>query len=693
MFKLSAITLATLSATAAMAQPAQMYITPQGQRMTIEQYQSNTVMTQIGATKAWQRGFTGKGVTIAVLDQGFGLNTYDLKGAVAEAKNFYPGPITAANTGWGFHGTAMSSIVAGRLGGGVGTVGVAYDATLILGQVGQGGNMPNINTPAVIQGLNWAGQRGATAVNMSFGSAFDSTYVAGTKQIATGVWQGHAKYGAMYGQLSTLAQYKTTTNTSSVIVAAAGNQGLPYAAFPGAFATATDSAGNLSFGGRWLVVGSVNDKNQISSFSNRAGHICTNLVGTTCNDTYQVKDFYVVAPGERIMVAQDKSATAEHLATISTGTSASTAVVSGGIALIKQAWPQLKAAEIVALVKNTATDLGKAGVDEVYGHGLVNFDKATQPYAGVTYSKVVLKSGVNTAGVTVNNTGVSASGPVATSLGNSTVLKNLQVVDGINRNFTLDATRAVGYNNNPANSFYTSPYLAMQPLGYQEQSAAMSKDTVFTFMQNTQGSAVQFETTQGSGKMSLQVGAMSERNGFLNNSGSGLLAVGNSSTTYAMLGSSTPVAHNVSLIANYGVGITNTGRATDSLLALSSTVISDTWKLGLAKKEIFFSGKTTDQFTLALQGPVSVRKGYADVSGVTGYTYSGSDEDVTATPVMGTERINLAKGQRQTDLVMGYSINIGNSATAGVNLARQFNVNGQAGANATALGMMVRAVF
>ena len=693
MFKLSAITLATLSASSALAQPAQIYITPQGQRMTVEQYQINTVMTQIGATKAWQRGYTGKGVTIAVLDQGFGLNTHDLKGAVKEYKNFYTAPISAANTGWGYHGTAMSSIIAGRLGGGVGTVGVAYDATLLLGQIGQGGMMPNIHTPSVIQGLNWAGQQGAVAVNMSFGSAFDKTYVAGTTQIATGVWRGHAKYGAMYGQLSALAQYRTTTNTGSVIVAAAGNQGLPYAAFPGAFATATDANGNLFFGGRWLIVGSVNDKNQISSFSNRAGHICTNLVGTTCNDTYQVKDFYVVAPGERVLVAQDKNAGAEHLATISNGTSASTAVVSGGIALIKQAWPQLKAAEIVALVKNTATDLGKAGVDEVYGHGLVNFDKATQPYAGVTYSKVVLKSGVNTAGVTINNTGVSASGPVATSLGNSTVLKNLQVVDGINRNFTLDATRAVGYNNNPANSLYASPYLAMQPLGYQEQSAAVSKDTVFTFMQNTQGAAVQFETTQGSGKMSLQVGAMSERNGFLNNSGSGLLAVGNSSTTYAMLGSSTPVAHNVSLIANYGVGITNTSRATDSLLALSSTVISDTWKLGLAKKEIFFTGKTTDQLTFAVQGPVSVRKGHADVTGVTGYTYSGTEDDVSATPVISTERLNLAGGVRQTDLVLGYSVNVANKTQMGFNIARQFNVSGKQGVTGTAVGMMVRSSF
>jgi hypothetical protein len=692
MFKLTVISMAVLASTAALAQPAQIYITPQGQRLTIEQFQINTVLTQVGAPTAWARGYTGKGVTIAVLDQGFGLNTYDLLGSVKEYKNFYTAPISAANTGWGYHGTAMASIAAGNLGGGVGTVGVAPDATLILGQVGQGGRMPNINTLSVIQGLNWAAQHGATAVNMSFGSAFDNNYVSGTRQIAPGVWQGNTKYGVMYGHSTALAQYKTSTNTTSVIVAAAGNQGLPYAAFPGAFATATDSQGNLTFGGRWLIVGSVNDKNLISSFSNRAGHICTNLAGTTCRDTYQVKDFYVVAPGERVVASVDNNASAEYLATFSTGTSAATAMVSGGIALIKQAWPQLRAAEIVSLVKNTATDLGKPGVDEVYGHGLVNFDKATRPYADITYSKVVLKSGNNTTGVTLNSTGVTATGAVSNSLGNSEVLKNLQVVDGINRNFTVDMTRAIG-NSNPANSFYKSPYLAMQPLGYQEASAQLSTDTVFTVMQNSQGTAMQFETTQGSGKVSLQVGAMAERNGFLNNSGSGLLAMGNSSTTYAMLGATMPLATNLDFVTSYGVGVTNTGNVADSLLKLSSTVISDTWRLGVAKKEIFYTGKTTDQLTFAVQGPVSVRKGHADVTGVTGYTYSGTEDDVSATPVISTERLNLAGGARQADLVLGYSVNVANKTQMGLNIARQFNVSGQQGVTGTAVGVMVRSSF
>lgn len=692
MLKRSAIALAALTMLSAQAQTApQIYLTPEGRRVVVEQHQIDTVLSRIGAPAAWARGYTGAGVRIAVLDQGFDLGHADLKANIVGYQNFYSGSISAANRGWGYHGTGMASAAAGQLNGGVGTVGTAPNASLLLGQVGQGGTMPQIDSAAVIRGLNWAGTNGATVVNMSFGSAFDPNYVSGTTMIAPGVYQGNARYGTLYGQSNTLKQYLTSTNTTSVIVASAGNQGLGYSAFPGAFATLTDANGNLLFGGRWLIVGSVDANNNISKFSNRAGHICSNLVAGVCKDTYQVKDFYVVAPGERIFVSQDKNASAEHLATFSSGTSPAAALVSGGVALIKQAWPQLKAAEIVQLVKSTATDLGKPGVDEVYGHGMVNFDKATQPYADVKYSKVVLKSGVTAGGVSLTNSGIATSGSVATALMNSNVLKNVQVVDGINRNFTADFTRAIGAST-PANSLYTSPYLAMQSVGYREFAVPANKDTVVTFMQTATGFASQVETAYGSGKISFQTGSMSEQNGFLNNTGTGLFATGGSHTTYAMVGGTMPVTDSIDLVGSYGLGLTRTANVQGSLLAVSPTLISDTWKLGVAKKNVFFSGKNTDRVTVALQGPVAIRKGHADVTAITGYTYSGEGDDVSANPVTATERVNLANGRQQMDMVLGYSVNVGSNTFAGINIAKQFNI-GNTTQTGTAVGLMIRSVF
>ena len=50
-------------------------------------------------------------------------------------------------------------------------------------------------------------------------------------------------------------------------------------------------------------------------------------------------------------------------------------VVSGAFAVLFQAFPYLETDVLVDLVFATATDLGE-GVDEVYGHGMLNLEEA-----------------------------------------------------------------------------------------------------------------------------------------------------------------------------------------------------------------------------------------------------------------------------------------------------------------------------
>lgn len=676
-------------------------------------------LTPIGATAAWNRGITGKGSVIAVIDNGFDVNHADLKGKVLASKNFYSltSPVT-----WALHGTQMASIAAG-ISNSKGTVGVAPDAQLLLAQVGVGGTSPSVSTALAYQAMAWAESKGATVINLSLGSTYDPNFKAGTTMIAPGIYKANPIYGSynaktgvtsyasLYGSTyASLLPFATSTK-NAVIVASAGNSATGYAQFPGAFVTQTDANGNLLMGGRALIVGNVQGDGKgswvMNASSNQAGSLCTTIVNNVCQDKYYVKDFFVVAPGSAILGAVPDAARSTsgvkagvtNGAGGTSGTSPAAALVSGGVALMHQAWPQLKASQLVQVVLNTTTDLtynpvtkknDLVGVDHVYGHGLVNFDKATQPYADVKYSKAALTSGTPVGGTALSTTGATLS---TNSLRSSTVLANVQVVDGINRNFTADFTRALG-TSSPANSLYTSPYLAMNAVNYREVATPYGKDTVMTFMQSQAGFATQVDTTYGDGRLQVQFGTMAEQSGFLNNHGSGLLGMGNSGTTYAMLGGSTPVTNNVDLIGSYGLGVTSTKNADGSMLSLSPTVISDTWKLGIAKKEIFFSGKTRDQFTFAVQGPVGIRKGYADVTAINSYTYSeDASGDVTASPVANTERVNLATGRRQTDLVLGYSVSIGNATYAGINYAKQFNVGGVAGQTGSAVGVMVRSVF
>ena len=61
------------------------------------------------------------------------------------------------------------------------------------------------------------------------------------------------------------------------------------------------------------------------------------------------------------------------------GTSFAAPVVSAAIAVIREAWPYLDAAQITDILFTTAADLGEPGVDEVYGHGMLDLENATRP--------------------------------------------------------------------------------------------------------------------------------------------------------------------------------------------------------------------------------------------------------------------------------------------------------------------------
>ncbi|BCJ54030.1 type VII secretion-associated serine protease [Actinoplanes sp. NBRC 14428] len=74
-----------------------------------------------------------------------------------------------------------------------------------------------------------------------------------------------------------------------------------------------------------------------------------------------------------------------------TGTSDSAAIVSGAAALLRSKFPEMSAEEVVARLESTATDKGPPGVDDEYGHGIVNIvaalsDKTTPASAAPSSS-------------------------------------------------------------------------------------------------------------------------------------------------------------------------------------------------------------------------------------------------------------------------------------------------------------------
>lgn len=61
------------------------------------------------------------------------------------------------------------------------------------------------------------------------------------------------------------------------------------------------------------------------------------------------------------------------------GTSFAAPIVSGAIAVIREAFPYLSATEITEILLTTARDIGSPGIDEIYGHGMLDLERATRP--------------------------------------------------------------------------------------------------------------------------------------------------------------------------------------------------------------------------------------------------------------------------------------------------------------------------
>lgn len=287
---------------------------------------------QIGAPAAWAKGYTGKGVKVAVLDTGVDTSHPDLKSQVAAAKNFTSAKDTTDHFG---HGTHVASIIAGTGAKSSGKYkGVAPDAKLLNAKVladdGSG------DDSSILAGMEWAAAQGADIVNLSLGG----TDTPGVDPLE--------------------AEVNKLSETKGILFAiAAGNEG------EGGAGT-LDSPGSAADA---LTVGAVDGSDKLAYFSSR---------GPSADDTLKPD---VTAPGVDITAASAAgSVIAKHYGenpagyvTIS-GTSMATPHVAGAAALLKQEHPDWTFAQLKATLISSAKGGDYAGYQG--GAGRIQVDKA-----------------------------------------------------------------------------------------------------------------------------------------------------------------------------------------------------------------------------------------------------------------------------------------------------------------------------
>ncbi|WP_433016549.1 S8 family serine peptidase [Kribbella sp. CA-294648] len=368
-------------------------------------------VAQIGAPAAWQAGFTGKGIPVAVLDTGIDATHPDLASQVAGAKNFVD-DLAGDQIG---HGTHVASTIAGTAAASAGKYkGVAPGAKLYDGKVCSAGGCPD---SAILAGMEWAATEvKAKVVNISLGGQ-DTPELDPIEE----------------------AVNRLTAQTGTLFVIAAGNSG------PGE--GTIDSPGSADAA---LTVGAVDKQDQLAYFSSR---------GPRTGDGALKPD--VTAPGVDIVAARSKDGeigdpVGDRYVMMS-GTSMATPHTAGAAAILAQQHPGWKAAELKGALMASAKvaadqttfdqgagriDVAKAiGQSVIAEPGGVSFGTAQWPHADDTpVTKTITYRNLGDKAVTLALTGTLTESAGAPAPAGSLALSASSVTVPAGGTATVQAT-------------------------------------------------------------------------------------------------------------------------------------------------------------------------------------------------------------------------------------------------------------
>jgi len=260
-------------------------------------------------------------VKVAIIDTGIDDDHQDL--SVYGGASFVSG-VAAWDDDHG-HGTHCAGIAGGRQSRGF--IGVAPECKLYAVKVLAGNGSGFLSW--VLAGMAWAVQNDMEVASMSLGSDVRAANAACSPSYQTAAQQ--------------------LINNGCIVIAAAGNAGrLP-----------NHWVGQPARCQGFMAVGSIDRQRNWSTFSS---------FGSTLGPFSNVE---ISAPGSSINSTRRGGG---H--TVMSGTSMACPHVAGAAALLKQLHPTWTPERIRERLRNTATDLGAPGNDEMLGHGLVNCEAA-----------------------------------------------------------------------------------------------------------------------------------------------------------------------------------------------------------------------------------------------------------------------------------------------------------------------------
>ena len=269
----------------------------------------------VEARKAWAVTTGSPDVIVAIADNGFDLNHKEFEGKIVKPYNVNTGDsnVSVVRVEGGEHGTHVAGTAVANSNN-VGICGIAPDCKLMPIQLGDAnGEMQSLG---IVAGILYAIHHDANVVNLSLGTYFGELTPQEQQELMNNYYKDEAVF---WNDL-----FQFAIDEDCVVVIAAGNENI----LAGCDAFARSN--------KILVVSAyqpVNNRPK-ADFSNHGKYANISAPGV---------QIYSSVPGNRFGFLD--------------GTSMASPIVTGAVALLKSKFPNLKAQEIISILKKTAKPL------------------------------------------------------------------------------------------------------------------------------------------------------------------------------------------------------------------------------------------------------------------------------------------------------------------------------------------------
>ena len=383
----------------------------------------------INAPTAWDISTGSPEVIVAIVDSGISLSHPEFAGRLVAGWDYVNGDSDPSDDNG--HGTHVAGIVAAAMNG-EGVVGIAPNVRLMPVKILNASKTATWANTAL--GIRYAADHGAKVINLSMGG---TSYSAAL--------QDAIRYAAGKGV---------------VIVAAAGNQGSSGPFYPAYFEET-------------IAVGATDEHDEYWTISNYGNWVDVTAPGASIYSTWWTAD----NPNTYGFMS---------------GTSMAAPHVSGLAALLLSYRPQLSAADVRAIIQQTAVDKGAAGFDIYYGWGRIDAGAAMTlattwiPYTPTpTATATATPSATPTATPTNTPTPTATNTPTPTPTATPTAVPYLKRVNAGGASFTDSlgqvwdpdqayATGGWGYVSGTAKSSTTAVNGTVDDLLYQKYREGMT---------------------------------------------------------------------------------------------------------------------------------------------------------------------------------------------------------------------------